>query len=178
VPNSADLQGRGSGMGRYQGWTIEEIRVAFDRCLEDRSMRSVTAILRITREQLDARGSLGSYPYIAAALIVMSLLVFLLAWFVPNLPETFRALEIGLPITAAMVLFGVWHARHDRRAGVTQEKEIRRMASDALAQLVPHDFRRKPLEREHIMTLQDLIKREPRPGLEKLLEEALLLKTQ
>ncbi len=173
VPNSADLQGRGSGMGRYQGWTLDEIRVAFDRCLEDRSMRSVTGILRITREQLDARGSLGSYPYIAGGLIALSGVAFVLAQTVPNLPEQFRALEIGLPITAFMVLFGVWHARHDRRAGMAQEREIRRMAADALSKLLEYDFRRKPLAREHIMTLQDLIRREPRPGLEPLLQAAL-----
>lgn len=159
-------------MGRYQGWTLEEIRIAFDRCLEDRSMRSVTGILRITREQLDARGSLGSYPYIAAVLIVLSLGVFVLARIVPNLPDTFRMLEIGLPVTAVAVLYGVWHARHDRRAGVAQEREIRRMAADALSKLAEYDFRRKPLEREHVMTLQDLIRREPRPGLDRLLEDA------
>lgn len=171
VPNSVELEGRGAGMGRYQGQSLPEIARVFERCIQEPSMRSVTAVLRITREQLDARGALGSYPYIAVALGVLSVAVFLVARFVPNLPSQVRMLEIGLPATTALVLFGIWHARHERRAGVAQEREIRRMAADALALLAAQDFRRKPLEREHILTLTDLLRREPRPGLAQLLED-------
>lgn len=171
VPNSVDLEGRGAGMGRYQGKSLAEIRTTFDRCRQDPSMRSVTAVLRIAREQLDARGSLGSYPYIAAGLAVCTVVSAVAIRAIPNLPEQTKGIDVGFAALTAIVLFGVWHARHERRAGMAQEREIRRLAADALMEILDHDFRRKPLEREHIQTLQDLIKREPRPGLEKLLED-------
>lgn len=159
-------------MGRYQGHSVAEIATQFEACLRDPSMRSVTAILRITREQLDARGALGSYPYIAAGLTAISIGVLLADFTIPGFADHARMLTIGVPSVALMVWAGVWHARHERRSGLAQEREIRRMAADALAKVLEHDFRRKPLEREHILALQDLIKRESRPGFEELLRES------
>lgn len=158
-------------MGRYQGRSLPEISELFEACVREPSMRSVTAILRITREQLDARGALGSYPYIGAGMAVISAGILLADAFIPGFAEHARMLTIGVPAVTLMVFAGVWHARHERKAGVAQEKQIRRMAADALVKVIAHDFRRKPLEREHVLALRDLMKREPRPGLEALLEE-------
>ena len=52
-------------MAIYHKMTIEEIQESFDRLVSDPTMRSLSAVLRIGQEQLDARGRLGKYKNIA-----------------------------------------------------------------------------------------------------------------
>ncbi|MGV3613937.1 MAG: hypothetical protein ACO1SV_01260 [Fimbriimonas sp.] len=171
MAQQVDMHSRGGSMGRYEGWTPAQIAEKFEACVADPSMRSVTAILRITREQLESRGSLGSYPYIAVVIALFTVAAFAVGRVYPDFESQSQTLAMGSGIFLLIVLVGIWHVRRERRIAVAQEREIRRMAADALARLLAHDFRRKPLEREHILTLRDLIRREPRPGLERLLQE-------
>ncbi len=166
----AELEGRGSGLGRYQGLTVIEIEALFAACRNDPSMRSVRSVLRITREQLDARGSLGGFPYLAIGLSVIALVALAMVLFGPReLLVTARMALIGFGTTAAATIYGVLNTRHERRANLVQEAEIRRLAADSLQEILAHEFPRKPLEREHIAILQELIKREPRERLDSLL---------
>ena len=60
-----ELDGRGGGYGKFAGKTIGEIREIYDKCETDPSMRSVSIVFRVAREQLESRGSLGHYPVFA-----------------------------------------------------------------------------------------------------------------
>lgn len=168
----AELIGRGGGMGKYQGMTLTEIEASFARCEADPSMRSVNAVLRICREQLEARGSLGSYPWIAT--IFSGVLVVGLGLQFTVVPEAMQMQGMtvlgALSFMVAALWYGVARVAHDRSAAVVQEAEIRRMAVTSLLRLVEQDFVRKPLEREKEQTLRELLRRDPRPELQSLLD--------
>lgn len=148
-----------------------ELQRTFDACRKDPSMRSVSAILRLTREQLHERGNLGVYPKLFKGACVLLAIAF------PFGPlshgETFDLwlkVMLGLGAVAAALGYGVWDARELRQERTRQEAAIRTLAADALAEILRHDFPRKPLLREQEQTLRELMRAVPRPGLELLLK--------
>ena len=157
---SPDLDGRGEGYGRYQGLTISEIQDLFTTCVEDPSMRSISAVLRITREQLDARGQLGNYPvfaWIAAAVGILGIA----ARFV--LPVKYEELTtktaIGAGCALVLLLISVIPTRHSREGNVGQEQAIREAAVRALTQILAFKPSLKPLTIEQEMTVKILLKK-------------------
>ena len=141
------IDGTGSGFGRYQGMTLTDIQRLFDNCVEEPSMRSISAILRITREQLDARGQLGIYPvftWVAAALTGLGL------------------------VGSVFVLLGTTliSTRHSRRTNLKQEVAIREYAVSALVKVLESEPVLKPLTIEQEVTIKILMRKTE--GSEKL----------
>jgi hypothetical protein len=159
-------------MGRYSGLTLTEIRERFDVCVADPSMRSVSAVLRITREQLEARGHLGAYPVIFAGAAAITAAAALAGTRLPPaIAEHSLKIVFGGAAATLALGYGTWNVRLERRAALAQEREIRRLAAETLVAILKHDFKRKPLLREQEQTLRDLMRREPRPELERLLHD-------
>ncbi|MDR3692398.1 MAG: hypothetical protein P4L46_23650 [Fimbriimonas sp.] len=161
------FEGRGEGFGRYAGLTIAEIRTRFDACVEDPTMRSISAVLRITREQLDARGQLGVYPvfaWIAAAFAVVGLIGRYVA---PSaLHEWATKLAIGASCAFVLLLISVVPTRHARRGNLLQEQAIREAATAALVQILNEGPVLKELTFDQEMTVKILMKKTA--GSEKL----------
>ena len=169
------LLGRGGGHGTYDGLTLSEIADRFKQCIQDPGMRSVSAVLRITREQVMARGNLSHYPRIALAFLCLAGVCFLV---MPVLPPDLKSAApkaaVGLVAMSAILGYGSITSSRDRKAAQVQEREIYRMAVDALEQILVHPFARKTLTREQVDTLRTLLKQSPSSApVRELLESSL-----
>jgi hypothetical protein len=128
-----EIEGRGGGFGKFHGLKLAEIQSLFDKCVEEPSMRSISAVLRITREQLDARGQLGIYPlftWVAAAACAVG--VGLRVFGPAGLNEIATKAILGAGIVTALLLASTIPSRSTRRTNVEQERVIRQMAVTAL----------------------------------------------
>ncbi|MFZ4507627.1 MAG: hypothetical protein ACOYON_08030 [Fimbriimonas sp.] len=82
-----DYHSRGGEFGRYKGLTLHEIRLRLDQCTAEPSRRSLSAVMRLVREQLDSRGHLAFYR--TAWLVVLPIAIgSFLAW--RSAPEALR----------------------------------------------------------------------------------------
>jgi len=128
-------------------------------------MRSFSAVLRITREQLRVRDNLGFYPAATAIAGVLSLGLFAV---LPLLPKDARDMLIkiacGGPIITLILLYATLSSRQMRRTSVDQERQIRAMAAKSLEAILVHDFPMKELQREQIDTLRVIAKHHPEAG--------------
>lgn len=165
---SRELDGTGGGYGRYAGVTLAEIERLFGVCRQDPTMRGVSAVLRIAREQLDARGGLGSYPWLAGLAGALALLGFVAMRF---LPESFvgqaRTAEAAVVVVFLLLVGVSVTTAKDRKQGLYQERRIREMALETLEAIVTTEgFRPKSLDETQKLTLERLLratKREPGP---------------
>jgi len=163
--------GRGAGMGKHHGLTLEEIRASFEICERDPSMRSVSAVLRITREQLNARGELGLYPPASAIMGILGVAALAGMRFAgPELRTMLIQAAAGCGGLSIMLLYGVYSTRDVRSANVAQERAIRALAIYSLERIIAHDFRRKPLLREQDQTVRELLKTQPQSSIRTLLD--------
>jgi len=153
--------GTGGGYGKHAAMPIEQIAERFEACRADPSMRSVSAILRITKEQLESRGSLGSYRQVALLFLVLTLASLPLGMVAPEtFQKTLQELQIALAAVTILLGLGVattWRATH---IGLANEREIRRLALNALEGIVndPH-FGPKPLDWSQELILRKLLKK-------------------
>lgn len=167
-----DLElGTGGGFGKYAGLSVEQIRGRFEQCVADPSMRSISAILRITREQLEARGYLGVYPSLARAALAIALALLGLRFVLPEALAS-TALQAAAVAGSCAVLLGLgaWKVRLDRRANLAQEAAIRRAAIESILAILQHPVSLKPLIREHRDLVRELIRKDKAHGLAVLLE--------
>jgi len=148
-----------------QRLSMEMLADRFAACEADPSMRSFSAVLRITREQLRARDNLGFYPAATAIAFVLSIGLFAV---VPLLPkeaqEMVMKLTLGGPLITLILAYATWTSRDMRRAYVQQERELRAMAAKSLEIILAHDFPMKPLLREQVDTLRIIAKHHPEAG--------------
>lgn len=123
-------------------------------------MRSISAVLRITREQLDARGQLGIYPvfsWIAGAACAVGAAVRILGPHTVDEIATKTVLGAG---TVLVLLLGTTiHGRNARRTNLEQERFIRQMAVDSLAKILEHKPSLKPLTIEQETTVKILLRK-------------------
>jgi hypothetical protein len=146
----------------YSKLPIEEIEARFAQCRAEPSMRSVTAILRITREQMGARGSLSHYPRAAIACSIAAAgLWTVLAFLPPAVRQKLMPISIGVVLVTGTLTYGAVSGASDRRAAVEQERKLQQLAADSLEAILGSPFPRKPMEREHLDTLRDLVKAFP-----------------
>jgi hypothetical protein len=134
-------------------------------------MRSISAVLRITREQLDARGQLGHYPILA--LISMLLLggAGVAMLFVPEQAKSMLQKVAMIGAVCALVLgMGAWKVRIERRSNLAQERAIRAAAVEALTSILEHNPTLKPLIREYREVVKELIRKEKAAHLGVLLD--------
>lgn len=162
--------GRGEGYGRYQGLTIAEILELFDACVEEHNMRSISAVLRITREQLDARGHLGMYPvyaWIAAALTLGGLAG---RYLLPvKYLEWTTKLAMGSSCVFVLLLISAVPTRKSRKGNMSQERAIREAAVKALSLILEYKPDLKPLTFEQETTVKILLKKSKNSEMLRLL---------
>jgi len=163
--------GTGGGLGKYAALPLKEIRAIFEKCRQDPSMRSVKVVLRIVKEQVEARGSLGSYPQIGLFFLVLG---FAAIPFQNAFPQaryvSMAALLIGMGLVASS-----WSLRHQRRAALFQEELIRREALESLRVIVASpSYVPGSLDWSQALTLRRLMaaERAHDPALKALLESA------
>ncbi len=158
--NMQSLDGRGEGFGRYQGLTIAEIVDLFDACVEEHNMRSISAVLRITREQLDARGQLGVYPvfaWVAAAVTGGGLFARLALG--DKYSEWTTKTAIGGACVFLLLLVSIIPTRHSRKGNLGQEQAIRDAAVESLNRILEYEPDLKPLTIEQETTVKILLKK-------------------
>jgi len=156
------LIGRGGNHGAYVGLSVAEVEQVFRKCEADPSMRSVTAILRMTREQCRSRGQLGVYPRMALGMSVVGAGLLVAYFYVPEgLQKTAAIGGMGFFVMGLLLTYGAVTGAKERQASVAQEQAIMRLACESLDRLLPKSFPRKPLLREHVDTLRDLVKARP-----------------
>lgn len=161
-PKNPDLIGHGGGVGRYRGLPLEQIAERFAACVAEPSMRSLSAVLRITREQLDARGGLGHYPVVTMIAGVISLALLGALPFMPKeLRDMVIKVSLGGPLITLILAYATWTSRKPRRAAIAQEREIRKLAVQSLEKILETPFTMKPLLREQVDTLRGLLKHYP-----------------
>lgn len=157
------IDGTGGGYGNYPGLTVAEVAARFRTLAEEGHARSVRAILRIVHEQTSARGQLGA-PRLVAGLALLAMVVLGSLHFVVAEEGRRKIDEYLLASTIVAVLFGVGAAsmRRTERRAKAQVAEIRRLALLALERVVfAPGFQAKPLEREHLRSLNELRKTNP-----------------
>ena len=159
-----DLDGTGGGYGKFKGITVRELSELFDRVAADGNMRSVTAVLRITYEQLEARGGLGYFPHICIGTGVFAVACGIPIPFVSLQTQgVLIKMSLGSAFVCLAFLFGVLKNRHQTMAAIAQERAIRDLALDALVRIVTEPgFKPKPLDREHVKTLLEVQKKAKR----------------
>ena len=153
------LDGTGGGFGKHPGLPVREVLAIFDRAAAEPKMRSVRTILRVGREQVEARGSLEVGGKIAAACFVLAVLagaVWLLK--VPTLADSAPAAGgVAVAIGAAMTV-GAYSTRHDRKVNLAQIRLLRDGARDALVKIATHpDFVREELDWSERNALEKLV---------------------
>jgi hypothetical protein len=175
-PNPHERRGGGGGRGAggYHGLDLEHLEERFEQCVREPSMRSASAILRITREQIMARGQLSVYPKLTYGFLLLGGILFGVSpWLSPDLKKSAMPAAAGCIALAAILAYGAVTSHRERRASIVQEREIYRLATEALERLLVHPFPRKPLTREQVDTLKDLIRRSPNStALRELLNES------
>ena len=128
-------------------------------------MRSITAVLRIAREQLEARGGLGKQPYYGVFFGVLSLLGFGASMFAPaELRTTFLAGSAGIMLAALAFGYGSLSTRTARNLNLAQEKEIRNLAGAAVSKILENNIDLQPLTREQVDTVSEIVKQHPQHG--------------
>ena len=149
--------GTGGGYGKNAALSVKEFRALMAKCKADPSMRSVKVILRIAKEQLEARGSLGSYPIIAGIFFVVAIAAFPLQNSVPQA----KFVSAAALLVGAGMMASSWSVRHQRRAAMFQEKLIQRESLEALIEIVESpSFVAGTLDWSQALTLQRLMSAE------------------
>jgi len=159
-PDNHKVLPGGGGVGARLPMDVVADR--FAQCEADPSMRSLSAVLRITREQLRARDNLGFYPAGTAIAFVVSVLLFAVNPLLPKeAQEMLMKISLGGPLITLILAYATWSSRDMRNAYVQQEREVRAMAAKSLEAILSHDFAMKPLLREQVDTLQVILKHHP-----------------
>jgi hypothetical protein len=136
-------------------------------------MRALSAVLRISREQLISRGNLGAYPLVTAISAAASLILVGILPFLPkDIRDSVTKVAIGAPFITLVFAYATWTSRHMRRAAVADEKAIVELTVGSLEKILAVPFTRKPLQREQIDTLRTLLKRQPNSQLIRTLLES------
>ena len=155
-----ELEGRGGGYGRYRGMTLAEIQDRFDACKADPAMRSISAVLRIAREQVDARGELGIYPILAWVAGVICVLSLAVRPFAPEKTlELVTKVEIGSACAFVLLLVGSVPNQRARRVNKAQVQRILEMTGETLEAILEAEPALKPLTREQVQTLGDVVRK-------------------
>lgn len=130
------LDGAGGGFGKNQGLPVREVLAIFARAAEEGKMRSVRTVIRVSREQIEARGDLDTYPKVTVGFIVLAALAATLAIVGPEAYRESAWRGAGVLAAIAGVLgFGVWQSRRERVINRRQVALIREGALDALRTL-------------------------------------------
>lgn len=160
---SPEDDGTGGGYGKFPGLTVSEIAGRLQMYVEEGEGRSARGILRLLREQTEARGQLGVQRVIAGLSIAATIALALFRAVVAE--DQKRTINHYLAVAAGVsVLFIIGAASIQKTASRSERqlREIRRMSLEALDQLVAKpEFVSRGLEREHVAALETLKKTDP-----------------
>lgn len=154
-----ELDGTGAGYGKFSGKTLGEIREIFERCEAEPTMRSASIVLRVAREQLEARGGLGHYPVYAAIAGAVFAASFVVKIFLPeNVQSAVPKFQAAIGLVTVALLIGVFSTAGDRKRGLAQERAIIELSRGSLERIVSAPgFTAKPLDFTQTMTLKTLV---------------------
>lgn len=153
---------------------VDGIRALFLQCETTPGMRGVTAVLRIAREQLSARGQNRTPMFIVVGFPILGGVVFVISKVLHanervNLPSTddrggpmnLLAISYGLFIVGGLFAYGAIQDRKRERERREQQDEICRLAAESLDRILAHPFEKRPLTREQVDTLREIQKKVP-----------------
>lgn len=151
-------EGAGGGYGNYPGLTVAQVADRFRHLAEEGHNRSARAVLRIVHEQTAARGTLAIQPILAALSALSSVVLLVVYRFAPEGERHRVTIYLGAALVATVLLMvGAVSIRRTARRNARQVREIRRLALLTLDRIVETPgFRPKPLEREHVRSLNEL----------------------
>src|SRR5579862_5785053 len=171
---SPELDGTGAGFGKNKGITVRELSGQFARLAEDGTMRSFSAVLRISREQIEARGEFGVVRLCFFLCFGMSALGTIWYFFTPTEMRRLPLLvALGGLVASAAFATGLIRSRTHVKASFAQVGAIRDLSLDALAQIAASPaFKPKPLDFTQRLHLRELLKKTKRnePALEEVLK--------
>ncbi|RYG37977.1 hypothetical protein EON81_05045 [bacterium] len=132
--------------GKHEYLTVEKTEDQFQRCLKDHSMRSVSAVVRISREQISARGSLGSYRWVGALFLGVAVLSLAISPILPEaLKDKAKLVALGSVGVTALMGFGISATWKDTQRYTAEEKTLRARTFTVLEQLLSApDLKQKP----------------------------------
>jgi hypothetical protein len=160
ISDHYDEDWAGGGYGKHKGLALREIRQRFAKCEDEPSMRSISAVLRITREQLEARGQLGSYPVLAiGGFAILAIALVALPFTHDDVHALLEKTVYGSAAVAVLLTFGAVRVRHARKSNLAQEDQIRSLAVATLNAILAKNPKLKPLEREQVATVKELMKK-------------------
>jgi hypothetical protein len=156
-----ELDGTGRGYGKYRGITVAEFERLLESCRRDPTMRGASAVLRIAREQIEARGDLSVHPFLFGTCLLLFVASLAAHQYATGFLRQWAdkvAIACGfLALLHGYVTFTTWR---DRREASYQERRIREAALDALVEIVrAPGFSPKPLDFTQELTLKRLLKR-------------------
>lgn len=155
------LDGTGGGFGKYPGFTVKDLNVKFNEFAEQGDFRALSGVLRMTHEQLDARGGLGHYPVLATIAFAAVLVAQILKPFaMTTMKPLMDKISIGGGVVGMILLFGVVKTFNPLRECLAQEKAIRKISIEALDKIVSSsEFKPKALNEDQRRTLVTLLKK-------------------
>ena len=157
TPRRGRRLGRGSNLR-----SVADLEEAFAKCEEDHSMRAVTSILRILREQLEVRSKSQGNLAVGGVYLFAGLAPTLGYFALParlhlhNLVFACFFDAIGLTY-----FYGAYSVRTVVREYKDEESEIKKLATSSLERIWRQPFPRKPLNNEHTEALKKLLKVSP-----------------
>jgi hypothetical protein len=161
---SPELDGTGGGFGKNKGMTVRQMSEQFNQIAADPTMRSFTAVLRISREQVEARGDFGVNQ---KAVIICGTITLIAAGAYALGQGNTKALAMkvaiaGIAVTAAFAA-GYAKSRHHARASLAQERAIRDLTVDTLVRIADEPaFKPKPLDFTRRLYLSEILKKTKR----------------
>lgn len=159
-PIEVESDGTGGGFGKHRGITLKDIRDRFELCENDPSMRSISAVLRITREQLEARGQLGIYPSLATIAFAICLASWILRFVLTgDFSELAQKFAIGSGAVGVLLMLGVAKVWNPRRENLRQEQIIRELAAKSINTILQSQPPLKPLLREQRDTVKEIVRK-------------------
>ena len=161
---SPELDGTGGGFGKNRGMTVRQMSEQFNQIAADGTMRSFTAVLRISREQVEARGQFGVNRIMIVCCSAITVIAAIAAAF---LQDRFQVLAIRISVAALLVtaafVVGFSASRKHARPALAQERAIREITVDTLVRIAAEPtFKPKALDFTQRHFLTELLKKTKR----------------
>jgi hypothetical protein len=134
-------------------------------------------ILRIAREQMEARGGLGAYPVFAAISGFAFVVTVVVSPFLPH--DTRMSLiktQVALGAITVALIGGIFATNGDRKRALAQEKAICDASLETLVRITSNPaFKLKELDFTQALTVKELVKKSspsaPREAISKIFIE-------
>jgi len=146
-------------MGLYHKMTITEVEASFERLVSDPSMRSLSAILRIGQEQINARGRLGKWRNIVFVTGVLAIGAVFTAPFLPaQWKQTMQATQVTAVVICVICVAALLPVRKNLDKHLEEERTLRKLILAAAQKIyTAPGFNPGPLSGDLQSTLRESI---------------------